>query len=256
VKNQYFGDQTDYIKHGILRGICKRAIPLGIHWNLTLDDASTDGSRTAYLSATDRWRHYDPELYDVIRSSLASGRRTLQVLVERNLLPGAVLCFDAWDRDSRARRHNLEAFMGQLLPNSLVFLDPDNGLEVASIPSGAPASSKYVYFDEVRQIWDAGHSLFIYQHFPRVNRRTYVRDRLRQLVSGLSYSHAFAVVTSHVVFLGVLQGTGAERSWRAMTKSASHWVPHTQLLSLTENSSLVDIPLASLTCSPQAELSL
>jgi hypothetical protein len=146
--------------------------------------------------------------------------------------------------------------MGQLTSNSVVFLDPDNGLEVTSTPHGAPGSTKYVYFDEVRRVWSGGHSVMIYQHFPRVNRRTYVLDRLRQLVSGLSYSHAYAVLTSHVAFLGVLQGSGAQGAWQAINDAANHWAPQTQLLSLTEEMELTDSPAVPLSLSLQAELGI
>jgi len=256
VKDKYFGDQTDYIKHGILRSICNSGIPLGIHWTWTPDDSTTDGSRTAYLRAAHHWRRFDPRLFDAISDSLRAGRRTLKVLLEQDLLPGAVLCFDEWGRDFHARRRSLEGFTSQLAPNSFVFLDPDNGLEVASIPPGAPASTKYVYFDEVRQVWGKGHSLMIYQHFPRVNRRKYVLERLNQLTADLPYSRALAILTSHVAFLGVLQENGAVPLWQVLVRTVARWAPHVQLLHRTDGGTLVDVPLPSLSQSPQAELQL
>jgi hypothetical protein len=49
----------------------------------------------------------------------------------------------------------------------LVFLDPDNGLEVASVPPSSPKASKYVFLHEVGAIAERGQSLLIYQHHNR-----------------------------------------------------------------------------------------
>lgn len=62
--------------------------------------------------------------------------------------------------------------------SSLIFLDPDTGLEESS------PSDKHLLFEEVEQVYshmDTKSILMIYQHFPRVKREGYVRRRSRQL---------------------------------------------------------------------------
>ena len=58
--------------------------------------------------------------------------------------------------------------------SELVFLDPDNGLEVASRPFGRKYSSKYTYWREIAAIWETGASVLIYQHFRREKRDTFI----------------------------------------------------------------------------------
>jgi len=46
----------------------------------------------------------------------------------------------------------------------LLFLDPDNGIEVPSKPAGRRGSSKYVTWAEIQALWEGGPSLLIYRH--------------------------------------------------------------------------------------------
>ena len=70
LKNQYFGDVNDYLKYGILRELSKSAESLHVVWMLTESDGSADGKFTEYLSSPGKWRHYDPALFDFLRSQL------------------------------------------------------------------------------------------------------------------------------------------------------------------------------------------
>ena len=49
----------------------------------------------------------------------------------------------------------------------LVFFDPDNGLEIASVPKHHPKAGKYIYWDELVPFWNRGHALLIYHHLNR-----------------------------------------------------------------------------------------
>ena len=49
----------------------------------------------------------------------------------------------------------------------LVFFDPDNGLQIASIPKHHPKGGKYIYWDELTQFWRRGNTLLIYHHLNR-----------------------------------------------------------------------------------------
>ena len=65
--------------------------------------------------------------------------------------------------------------------SELVFLDPDNGLEVPSRPFGRKHSSKYAYWREVTAIWAAGASVLIYQHFRREKREKFIPQMAEEL---------------------------------------------------------------------------
>jgi hypothetical protein len=48
-----------------------------------------------------------------------------------------------------------------------VFFDPDNGLEIASVPKHHPKAGKYIYWDELASFWRRGNALLIYHHLNR-----------------------------------------------------------------------------------------
>lgn len=232
MKDQYFGDRTDYIKHGILRLVSSRLGRLGIHWAWTPDDGSSDGSRTSYLRAASEWRHYDPELFDELHHAVTSGDRRLKRLEERQTIPNAYHVFSEWQVCATKRRSTIDELLGQAMPGELVFLDPDNGLEVSSVPEGSRMSYKYVYFDEVAYVWSSGVSVCVYQHFPRVKREPYVQKRLVQLREHCAHGRFAAIITSRVAFLCAFQEQSADAVLAAIKDAVSHWSPHVYLVTL------------------------
>ena len=71
----------------------------------------------------------------------------------------------------------------------LVFLDPDNGLQVKSTRPGSTGWAKFVALGELQRFYDAGHSLLVYQHMARTTRRDLIRARLRQLYEQFGLEH-------------------------------------------------------------------
>lgn len=89
MKNQYVGDIGDYGKYGLLRFLARHGIKIGINWYLTENDDSADGRFTNYLEKPDD-RYYDPELYDELRKVAFLTNKTVQMVEEADLIPGAV----------------------------------------------------------------------------------------------------------------------------------------------------------------------
>jgi hypothetical protein len=57
---------------------------------LTPDDGSEDGGRVSYLSQPERWRRFDPELFDGLVTSMTPGSPRRVASVEAaSLIPGA-----------------------------------------------------------------------------------------------------------------------------------------------------------------------
>jgi hypothetical protein len=107
----------------------------------------------------------------------------------------------------------------------LIFFDPDNGLEVSSLPKGRKNSSKYLYLDEVAAFYASGKSLLIYQHFPRVERAVFLgrcAERLRAAAPGASL---WAFTTAHVVFLLLLHPDSPARLHSAANAACTRWTP-------------------------------
>ena len=179
MKNQYFGDVNDYRKYGLLRALQSTWDgSLLVAWMLTPDDGGRDGRFRSYLEAPEIWAKYDPELFAGLADLLRPTARPSVSLIERSALLPRVRYHSAVVPDGRIER---DAWRDDLLCKALgvdlVFLDPDNGIEVPSKPVGRMRSSKYVTWQEIRALWEEGCSLLIYQHFPRERRDKFL-DRL------------------------------------------------------------------------------
>ena len=65
----------------------------------------------------------------------------------------------------------------------LTFFDPDNGLEIKSVPKHHPKAGKYVYWDELAAFWNRGNALLIYHH---LNRTAPAAEQIQLLKSRFS----------------------------------------------------------------------
>ena len=169
MKNQYFGDINDYRKYGLLRLLSGDGrITTAVCWMLTPDDGGTDGKLTAYLNDPDKWSGYDHALYDYLRE-LVLGRKLRHVpeIEDSDILPGYSFFSDLVPDNSEHRDTWFQRLLELAKGCDLIFFDPDNGIEVPSKRYGLKDSSKYVYWREIEDAFNAGHSLLIYQHFPR-----------------------------------------------------------------------------------------
>jgi hypothetical protein len=227
MKNQYFGDVCDYQKYGLLRGLIQHTrLRLAVCWMLTPGDGRTDGGKIAYLKRPDLWRHYDPNLFDILRDSVQAGLRDIAVVEERGILPDAVghadLLVDGHD-DRRRYFSKLEARAAQ---SDMVFFDPDNGLEVASTPVGRKGSSKYLYWDEARQCHAQGKSLIVFQHFCRVDRSLFMAILRRRLMDETGADWVGVLRTSNLVYFVVPAPAHAAKLQGACECVSNHWGQH------------------------------
>ena len=213
MKDQYFGDLNDYRKYGLLRLLGgPDGVSLGIAWMLTAPDGRRDGQRLAYLDQPERHRQFDPPLFDVLHAIVHRHRRRLIACAQEfGLFPGAAF-FDAEFTDSaRPREAVFTKLLHAFAERELIFFDPDNGLEVKSRPWGRKDSCKYLYWREVEAVFHRGHSVLIFQHFPRRDRRRYTAQLKHELAHHTGAANIFALQTSLVVFLLVAQPHHAAR---------------------------------------------
>lgn len=203
MKNKYFGDVNDYRKYGLLRGLIEGSqLRLGVVWMLTDDDTGSDGEFRRYLEEPQRWQRFDPYLYERLgRLRNASNSRSIRRAVEWDLLPSATY-YDAVLADDRESRD--EYFKGARAATSgceIVFFDPDNGFEVASVRRGSRTSSKFLYWSETKETFLTGKSVVVYQHFPRISRDGFISSLVSQCRTRLNPAIIDTYTTPHVVFL-------------------------------------------------------
>ncbi|TCQ78690.1 hypothetical protein EDF68_10691 [Ochrobactrum sp. BH3] len=226
MKHQYVGDINDYRKYALLRALgADGANSIAVCWMLTPDDGRTDGNKLSYLQQPDGFRHFDPELFDILaHAAVEPERRRLQAIEDSGAIPQATY-FNELLPDNLSER---QAFMARCVAalghTDLVFFDPDNGLEV-SLQKGRKNSSKYLYLDEAATFYGMGQSLLIYQHFPRIERKAFIAQRSEQLRASAPVCSIWAFTTAHVVFFLILHPRSPDRLRIAAEAVTHRWEP-------------------------------
>ena len=208
MKNQYFGDVNDYVKYGLLRFIAANsALQAMLCWMLTPDDDRGDGGKLQYLCEPGRWRHHDPQLFDALQGSTLArtDRRSISLIEESDLLPRTTFFSEILVDDALARRAYFDRLWRKAAGADLVFFDPDNGMEVESVKLGRKGSSKYLYWREARDTYRRGHSLVLFQHFPRVKRDNFVQLLADRAIQETGAPKVVALRSINAVFFLVPQ---------------------------------------------------
>lgn len=165
MQDNYVGDIGDYGKYGLLREVCSKGIPLAVNWYRTASkEGETDGKFTSYLSQPQFYREYDPSLFDRLHKIVVLERnRRLERIEQEALFPATYFSEIAgtdrvaWHK--RALEHTKAA--------SVVFLDPDNGLETAKMHHNNTATGKHVKWAELKDYYARGQTVILYQHRSR-----------------------------------------------------------------------------------------
>lgn len=222
MKNQYFGDINDYKKYGLLRALSNHGeIKTAVCWMLTPDDNRPDGALTGYLAHPEKWRAFDPPLFDALADHLRRpAERTVKLAETADILPTTQF-YSAILKDNAAeRRQYFDRFFNDLSGCDLIFFDPDNGLEVPSKPYGKKDSSKYLYRQEVQEAYRRGYSLLIYQHFSRQARRLFINNLVKQLFETTGAPEIVTFSTGQTLFLLLPQPRHLEY-FRARSKAVA-----------------------------------
>lgn len=222
MKHQYFGDVNDYRKYGILRALTKEGLQILVCWMLTENDERSDGKFIQYLNDPNRWRAYDPELYDALKEEVIT-RRDVACVKERNLIRHASFVDAILDGTPTTRRSWLVELRQKRTNTNLVFFDPDNGIEVPSIPKTRRNSRKYVYWKELEETWQSGVSLLVYQHFRREKRDRFIARLGDEFRARLGITEVYAIRTANVVFFLAPQQQHADLLVQRAHSVAARW---------------------------------
>jgi len=223
MKNQYFGDVNDFRKYGLLRALAGAGLSIGVCWLLTEDDARGDGERRRYLTKPSTWRHYDAELYDRLLPLQLGIPRLVTCADKWRLVPGARYFSEVITDNVEQRTEYFKTGLLALHRCDVLFFDPDNGIEVQSTGRGRRGSAKYIYWSELQEAYRHGHSLLVYQHFPRVKRSAFVPVLVNRLCYQLGAPRVEGFVTPHVAFFLVHQSGHSAALEEATVTVCSKW---------------------------------
>ena len=201
----YTGDIGDFGKYGLLRALCPKTadnfgpfLPLGVVWYLFPNEKNADGRLIGYLKK-DRWnlRDCDRVIYNKLKKIVITDKdRRVKRIKEDDVLPSCrnfyeeklefknTPVFNATIRNQRkeSREKWLEGAYDAMTNCEVVFVDPDNGLEVKSTPKLRKKGPKYTFFDDLKCYWEHDKSLVIYQHLNmEAKKEKQLRYRIEQI---------------------------------------------------------------------------
>ena len=173
MKEQYFADQRDYVKYSILRHLLGQELTCTVCWMMTPYDGTRQGAHRGYLRRP-IMRGFDPDVFAYLLDQVGGGAPDIHS-VEHDDSPISA-CRFYWDRFPLARNHR-HAYFGGCLEVAegvdLVFCDPDIGPEPQRLPNND--MDKYIQWDEIVRIFDAGHSVIVFNYLRGGTRQ---KDRL------------------------------------------------------------------------------
>lgn len=192
-------DIGDYAKYALLRAVCaneQEPIRLGVIWYLTDHaESNADGRKRAHLSQ-DGWVNLDPDLLarmrQLERTLPGQDALNLSLIEDSGILPAGTVFFSEAlpqgqgppSQRTSERTAWFERARKAVANCNLVFLDPDNGLEVPSVPITSRLASKYASVAEVGWLLESGAAVVLYQHGSRMSWQAQRERILSQMASG------------------------------------------------------------------------
>lgn len=182
MKLQYLGDTHDFLKYYLLRQLSAVTGRIGVIWMLTPNDQSNNGKVNLHLQKPEKYQALDPELYAKLED-IYKGKDHLQIgyLDAIGLIPKAVYHEEIMPTKGHEERSGYwDRAIRSMKGATLIFVDPDNGMEVRSVSKNSRESGKYIWYDELNRLLDIA-PVMIYQHFPREKRNWTIEARVEQL---------------------------------------------------------------------------
>lgn len=197
MRNNYVGDIGDFFKYGLLRSLSDGAsdgLKLGVVWYLYEDPCKpTDGLHLDYLERKhrERFRLCNATLYDALKGIIDGKKRHVSEIPRRRILPEGTMFFEdplsfaefpkGSEASIRERLQYRNGWIARAMAKTAccthVFFDPDNGLQIDSVPRHRDKAAKFCYFDDLAPFWNRGQSLIIYQH---CNRNGSVQEQIAE----------------------------------------------------------------------------
>ena len=182
MQDRYVGDVGDFAKYALLRALAGVPSPtlirLAVVWCwYPNENHNNDGRHVSYLHSP-KFAKLDCELHAVLNAIIESNRRSVSAVASSGTLPPETVFYDvpisflnsiSFLCNDRALHRStwLNNCLEATVDCNFIFFDPDNGLEIASIPINHSKAGKYVYWEELLPFWRRGNALLIYHHLNR-----------------------------------------------------------------------------------------
>ncbi len=176
MQDRYAGDVGDYGKFALLRAMEAQGLKVGVNSYLakTLpSEIHDDGKYRIPI----QYEKLDPELSAALNRIFdLREARSVQALEQAHLLVSNLFVNKAVPKEIGQRKAWHQTALARLADCDIVFLDPDNGLNVKSVKPGSQKSPKYVWLHEVSDYIASGKSVIVYSHRPRKKVDVYLAE--------------------------------------------------------------------------------
>lgn len=180
MQDRYAGDVGDFGKFSFLRYLIGNSQNRnGVIWYLFPDEShNDDGGHINYLT-NPGFRDCDNDLCEKL-SAIVHGNRSVAALEKAGLLPTNTVYFSGrldfhlkYPSQSQKHKQEREAKRKQWLERAVlrvskcnvIFLDPDNGLQISSCSKLSQVKSgKFVYYSEISELAKDKDATVIYHH--------------------------------------------------------------------------------------------
>lgn len=166
MKNQWFGDIHDFRKYGLLRFLSgtRQFHHIIVAWMLTPPQSNDPcGKYRSFVNHPGQWKDCDGVLFEKLRE-FNSGDKERKVKNAFDLDILSRQTFSSFGDNEQYLSNHREDYFRKMKESDcdLVFLDADNGLEVASMTE--KKKPLYILYEEVESLYASGKSVLIYQH--------------------------------------------------------------------------------------------
>jgi len=201
MQDRYAGDVGDFGKFSLLKSLFDRKDDcLGVIWYLFPDEIhNDDGKYTNYIEKQE-FQFCDLDLIQKL-SNILNGKRSVHALEINKILKSNTVYFQEKlnfhieystqkkaDKETRLLRRQewLKNAVRSIEPCNIVFLDPDNGLEIKSCGKMSQIKSgKYAYYSEVKELFKGKDVCVIYHHLNRHKEHGTHKDQIETRVNEL-----------------------------------------------------------------------
>ncbi len=223
MKNQYFGDNKDLFTYDLILQIMQPGlvnhftfIPM-----LTPNDDKQHGQKWHREKA--KAGTENQELMRFLDGCVRDGKRDIEHLkgffarhgIEMTIHYGTDTYF------THQNRQQYFAHIGnELLSNSLVFVDPDVGLEAKN------SGEKHLLYSEVKSLYKRMNKdsiLMLFQHFPRQPRQQYLNTRAEELKEKVCGDYPICIDDNEVIFFFLTKDKGLENSLLKVVGDYAEW---------------------------------
>ncbi len=212
MKDQYFGDNKDLFTYDLIWQIMQSGlvehftfIPM-----LTPNDNGRHGQKWHREKA--KAGTQNKELMNFLDKCVQEGRRDIKQLesffarhgIETTIYYGEDRYFS-----HQQRQQHFAQIGNELLSNSLIFVDPDVGLEVKN------SGKEHVLYSEVKSLYDRmdrSSILMLFQHFPRQPRQQYLNTRAEELKEKVCGDYPICIDDNEVIFFFLTKNESLEHS--------------------------------------------